>query len=115
MGVVGGCAGESCCEVDEAQFLNGVLDAIFVAVGGLVRSSSVGAAFRAPMRMVGARREGGRSARLRASKNSLVSSPNGTFVSSTVSSHLGPTHSYATRQPSGPGSGWECILADVSW
>ena len=45
-----------------------------VAVGGLVRSSSVGAAFRSPMMTVGARRERQRYARLRASRKSLVSS-----------------------------------------
>ena len=42
-----------------------------VAVGGPVRSSSVGAAFRSPMMMVGARREGRRYARLKASKKFL--------------------------------------------
>ena len=50
-----------------------------VAVGGPVRSLSVGAAFRSPMMMVGARRESRRYARLRVSRKSLVSSPNGTL------------------------------------
>ena len=60
---------------------------MLVAVGGPVRSSSVGAAFRSPMMMVGARGESWRYARLRVSRKSLVSSPNGTCVSSGGLSH----------------------------
>ena len=89
--------------------------AVSVAVGGPVRSSSVGAAFRSPMMMVGARRESRRYARLMVSRKSLVSSPNGTCVSSTFSCHPGPTHSYAPRQPSTPRSGWACTVTDVLW
>ena len=67
------------------------------------------------MMMVGARRERRRYARLRASRKSLVSSLNGTCVSSTFSCHPGPTHSYAPRQPSTPRSGWACTVTDVLW
>ena len=76
-----------------------------VAVGGPVRSSSVGAAFRSPVMMVDARRERRRYARLRASGKSLVFCPNGTCVSSMFSCRTGPTHSYAPRRPSTPRSG----------
>ena len=88
---------------------------MLVAVGGPVRSSSVGAAFRLPMMMVGARMESRRYARLRVSRKSLVSSPNGMCVSSTFSCHPGPTHSYAPRRPSTPRSGWACTVPDVLW
>ena len=86
---------------------------MLVAVGGPVRSSSVGAAFRSPMMMVGARRERRRYARHRASTKSLVSSPNGTCVSSTFSCHPGPTHSYAPRRSTTPR--WACTVTDVLW
>ena len=86
-----------------------------VAVGGLVRSSSVGVAFRSPMTMVGARRESRRYARLRVSRKSFSSSSNGTCVSSTFSCHPGFTHSYAPRRPSTPRSGWACTVTDVFW
>ena len=86
-----------------------------VAVGGPVRSSSVGAAFRSPMMMVGAGRESRQYARLRASRKSLVSSPNGTCVSRTFSCHPGPTHSYAPRRRSTPRSAWACTVTDVLW
>ena len=86
--------------------------AMSVAVGRLVRSSSVGAAFGSPMMMVGARRERRRYARLRASRKSFVSSSNGTCVSSTFSCHPGPTHSYAPRRPSTPMSGWAYTVTD---
>ena len=89
--------------------------AMLVAVGGPVRSSSVGAAFRLPMMMVGARRERRRYARLRVSTKSLVFSPNGRCVSSTFSCHPGPTHSYSPRRPSSPRSGWACTVTDVLW
>ena len=89
--------------------------AISVAGAGPVRSSSVGAAFRSPMMMVGARRENRRYARLTVSRKSLVPSPNGTCVSSTFSCHRGPTHSYAPRRPSNPRSGWACTVTDVLW
>ena len=89
--------------------------AMSVAVGGPVRSSSVGAAFRSPMMMVGARRERRGYARLRASRKSLASSPNGPCVSSTLSCHLGPTHSYAPRRPSIPRAGWACTVTDALW
>ena len=49
------------------------------------------------------------------SRKSLVSSPNGTCVSSTFSCHPGPTHSYAPRRPSTPRSGWACTVTDVLW
>ena len=67
------------------------------------------------MMMVGARRDRRRYARLRASRNSLVSSPNGSCVSSTFSCHLGPTHSYALRRLSTPRSGWACTVTEVLW
>ena len=60
---------------------------MLVAVGGQVQLLSVGAAFRSPTMMVGARRGRRRYARLRASRKSLVSSTNGTCVSSTFSCH----------------------------
>ena len=115
VGVMGGCAGESCREVGEAQFLPASRTAMSVAVGGPVRSLSVGASFRSPMMMVGARRERRYYARLRASRKSLVSSPNGTCVSSTLSCHPGPTRPYARRRPSTPRSGWACTVTDVLW
>ena len=89
--------------------------AMSVAVGGPVRSSSVGAAFRSPMMMMGARRESRRYARLRVSRKSFVSSRNGRCVSSTFSCHPDPTHSYAPRRPSTPRSGWACTVTDVFW
>ena len=89
--------------------------AMSVAMGGPVRSSSVGAAFRSPIMMVGARRERRRYARLRASGKSLFPSPNGTCVSSTFGCHPGPTHSYAPRRPSTPRLGWACTVTDVLW
>ena len=64
-----------------------------VPVDGPVRSSSVGAAFRSPMMMVGARRESQWYAKLRVSRKSLVSSPNGTCVSSAFSCHEATIHS----------------------
>ena len=88
---------------------------MLVAVGGLVRSSSVGAAFRSPMMMVNARRGSQQYARLRVSRKSLVSSPNGTCVSSTFGCHPGPTHWYAPRRPSAPRSGWACTVIDILW
>ena len=89
--------------------------ALLVAVGGPVRSSSVGAVFRSPMMMVGARRERQQYARLRASRKSLVSSPNETCVRRTFSCHLGPTHTYALRRPSTPRLGWACTVTHVLW
>ena len=89
--------------------------AMSVAVDGLVRLSSVEAAFRSPMMMVDARRERRQYARLRVSKKSLVSSPNGTCLSSTFSCHPDPTHSYAPRPPSTRRSGWACTVTDVLW
>ena len=89
--------------------------AVSVAVGGPVRSSAVGAAFRSPMMMVGDRRESRGYARLGLSRKSLVSSPNGTCVSSTFSCHPGPTHSYAPRRPSTQRSEWACTVTDVLW
>ena len=86
-----------------------------VAVGGPVLSSSMGAAFRSPMMMVGARRERRGHARLRVSRKSLVSSPNGTCVSSTFSCQPGPTHSHAPRRASTPRSGWACTVTNVLW
>ena len=89
--------------------------AMLMAVGGPVRLLSMGAAFRSPMMMVGARRERRRYARLRVSRKSLIYSPNGTCVSSTFSFHLGPTHSYAPRRPSTPRSGLACTVTNVLW
>ena len=89
--------------------------AMSVAVGGPVRSSSVGAAFRSALMMVGAKWESRRYARLRVSRKSLVSSQNWTCVCSTFSCHPGPTHSYAPRRPSTPRSGWACTVTDALW
>ena len=114
VGETGGCAGEPCCEVGEAQFVHGVPDG-YVGGCGWAGAVVVGAAFRSPMKMVGARRGGRRYARLRASGKSFVSSPNETCVSSTFSCHPGPTHSYAPRRPSTPRSGWACTVTDVLW
>ena len=113
--VVGGCAGESCREVGEAQLVHGVPDGNVAGCGwaGVVFIEK--AAFRSPMLMVGARRERRRYARLRASTKSLVSSSNGTCVCSTFSCNLGPTHSYPPRQPSTPRSEWAYTVTDVLW
>ena len=65
--------------------------AVLVAVGGPVRLSSVGAAFRSPMMMVGARRESQRYARLRVSRCFILSCNVCSLLWSIVDSCLYPT------------------------
>ena len=105
VGVVGGCAGESCCEIGEAKLVHGIPDGNVRGCGLAGVSSPVGAAFRSPMMIVGARRERRRYAKPGASRKSLVSSPNRTCVSSKLSCNPGPTHLYAPKRPSNPRSG----------
>ena len=52
VGVMGGCAGKSCLRSVRPSWCMASRTAMSVAVGGSVRSSSVGAAFRSPMMMV---------------------------------------------------------------